>query len=141
MFDEILKLDKYNFDESKFFSFCNNEDFGELKSDDKNFSFIDLIKGIFPMGLSDFLKDELKMNLKDRIQISTAYLASYLNFIYDETKIIWNKRCDIQIKKEKLMKVSKKDKLNAKKEGTVIVIRRILEMFCKSLTILKRKVC
>ncbi|PKY48233.1 hypothetical protein RhiirA4_463776 [Rhizophagus irregularis] len=53
------------------------------------------------------------MNLDDRITLS----VSFLNYIYDETKIILNKRCELQIKKEKSLKINKKKKLNAQNNG------------------------
>lgn len=48
----------------------------------------------------------VKMNVKDKIKVST----SFLNFCYDETKLIWNERCELQIRKEKRLMINKKMK-------------------------------
>ncbi|PKY60957.1 hypothetical protein RhiirA4_485320 [Rhizophagus irregularis] len=111
--NEIRKLSKYeiNFDDIK--NVFNNNHFGKLVIDNDNLTFIDIIKGIFPLELSDFLSEKIKMIKEDRIKVSVLFL----DFIYDETKLIWNDRCEMQIKKEKRLKINKDKKLKANGSG------------------------
>lgn len=53
------------------------------------------------------------MNIVDKTKVAT----SFLNYIYDETKIIWNERCELQTIKEKKLKINKKKKLNIGSNG------------------------
>ncbi|CAB4437387.1 unnamed protein product [Rhizophagus irregularis] len=76
--------------------------FGKLLVDDSDLTFIDIIKGIFPLDLSDYLSKTVKMSKNDRIKVSKLFL----NFIYDETKLIWNERCELQNKKKKSLRLA-----------------------------------
>ncbi|PKC05360.1 hypothetical protein RhiirA5_421012 [Rhizophagus irregularis] len=78
LLNEIVKLEKYSVDETGL----------------KNYS------------TTKLLEDLVKMNVKDKIKVST----SFLNFCYDETKLIWNERCELQIRKEKRLMINKKMK-------------------------------
>ncbi|PKY51112.1 hypothetical protein RhiirA4_467958 [Rhizophagus irregularis] len=108
-------LEKYKIDKSNCCRLIDNESFRKLFASKIDLTFIDIIKGIFPLKLSNFLKDEIKMNNEDRIKISIAFL----DFIYDETKIIWKEHCDLQIAEEKMLKINKKKKLNTGSSGYV----------------------
>uniref|UniRef100_U9TF46 Uncharacterized protein n=1 Tax=Rhizophagus irregularis (strain DAOM 181602 / DAOM 197198 / MUCL 43194) TaxID=747089 RepID=U9TF46_RHIID len=56
LFEEISKFEKYKINKSDIFLLYSNEKFGRLIFDESNITFIDMIKGIFPLKLSDFLK-------------------------------------------------------------------------------------
>lgn len=101
LLNDITKLEKYNVDNNSFKKLFIDDNFGSLIKDEKDLTFIDIIKGIFPLKLSDYLSKTVKMSLTDRITVS----VSFLNYIYDETKLIWNERCDLQIRKEKRLRI------------------------------------
>ncbi|CAB5384533.1 unnamed protein product [Rhizophagus irregularis] len=106
MVNEIKSIDKYTLDEGNFYDYVWNETFSKLFYSKTQFTFIDIIKGIFPLGLTEYLTLKVKMNLKDRNTISVLFL----DFIYDETKLIWYERCNRQIEKEKKLRINRKRK-------------------------------
>ncbi|PKY56330.1 hypothetical protein RhiirA4_476562 [Rhizophagus irregularis] len=124
-FEKIKSYEKYNLEESSVFIFLKEEKYFRLLVDNINLTFIDIIKGIFPLSLSEFLRQKIKMNDKDRIEVS----INFLNFIYDETKLIWKERCERQINKEKRLKISRKKKMitNNVGLGNVLNIGNILK--------------
>jgi hypothetical protein len=91
----------------------NKQDFLDLsmfqRTDNTNdFSFIDMIKGIFPLCLYNLINFLLGTN-KQAIAINVA--TELLNFIFDETnKKIWQVRCEAMKALEKSIGITKKDK-------------------------------
>ncbi|GET53504.1 hypothetical protein RhiirA5_421178 [Rhizophagus irregularis] len=68
--NEIINLEKYNCDVKKLENLFNNEKFGKLLVDESNLTFTDLIKGIFPLKLSEFISSEFKMNIEDKVKVA-----------------------------------------------------------------------
>jgi hypothetical protein len=123
LIEKIKSYEKYNLEDTSVFIFLKEEKYFRLLVDNINLTFIDIIKGL---SLSEFLRQQkIKMNDKDRIEVS----ISFLNFIYDETKLIWKERCERQINKEKRLKISRKKKMitNNVGLGNVLNIGNILK--------------
>ncbi|RGB42324.1 hypothetical protein C1646_751082 [Rhizophagus diaphanus] len=94
MVNEIKNLDKYELDEDRFYNYIWSETFSKLFYSKTKITFIDIVKGIFLLSLTEYLSTKVKMNSKDRNIISVLFL----DFIYDKTKLIWYDRCSRQIK-------------------------------------------
>lgn len=103
---EIKNLERYEIDLDDVKELFNNNNFGKLIIDNDDLTFIDIIKGIFPIKISDYLIEKIRMIKEDRIKVSLMFL----NFIYNETKLIWDKRCELQISKEKRLNIISKNK-------------------------------
>lgn len=121
LLEKINNYEEYDLKESKFFEFLDKEKFLHLIFDECKLTLRDIIKGIFPLSLSEFLKRKVKMNDKDRLKVST----DFLDFIYDETKLIWEERCERQIEKEKRLKINKRKKLSANNVGLGNVLNTV----------------
>lgn len=120
MVNEIKSIDKYALDEDKFYGYVWSESFSKLFFSKKEFTFIDVIKGMFPLGLTEYLSSKVKMNLKDRNTISVLFL----DFIYDETKLIWYERRERQIEKEKRYGINRDRKFSKNKNRNERIVDR-----------------
>ncbi|CAB4441046.1 unnamed protein product [Rhizophagus irregularis] len=107
-FNEILKLN-YVIIKEELFQLFREETYGLLREDMNNLTFIDIIKGIFPLDITRFLINN-KVKADDRIALSVLFL----DYVYDETFKIWEDRCEVQIKKEKAFQISKAKKKSMK---------------------------
>jgi hypothetical protein len=94
-------------------SFINKQELLDLpmfqRTDNTNdFSFIDMIKGVFPLRLYNLIKFLLGSNKQSK---AVDVAIELLNFIFDETnKKIWQVRCELMKKLEKSLGITKKDK-------------------------------
>ncbi|CAB4440968.1 unnamed protein product [Rhizophagus irregularis] len=100
--------EKYR-DLKELFQLFREETYGLLREDMNNLTFIDIIKGIFPLDITRFLINN-KVKADDRIALSVLFL----DYVYDETFKIWEDRCEVQIKKEKAFQISKAKKKSMK---------------------------
>ncbi|GBC19470.2 kinase-like domain-containing protein [Rhizophagus irregularis DAOM 181602=DAOM 197198] len=107
-FNEILKLN-YVIIKEELFQLFREETYGLLREDVNNLTFIDIIKGIFPLDITRFLINN-KVKADDRIALSVLFL----DYVYDETFKIWEDRCEVQIKKEKAFQISEAKKKSMK---------------------------
>jgi hypothetical protein len=98
--EQIRSYDKYDVQQNLIEKLFENESFGKLKVDKDALTFIDIIKGIFPLKLFDLLLNQLKMKKEDLYQVS----VNFLDNVYDLTSMIWKERCDTQLQKEKKFK-------------------------------------
>ena len=88
------------------------EDFEQLSifkiiDDNQNLSFIDVIKGIFPLELTDLIKTNIGNQTKKIIEIGKKFLEFVFDILH---KKIWKPRCEKMKKKEKEKKITKKMK-------------------------------
>jgi hypothetical protein len=75
---------------------------------DEEFTFIDMVKGIFPLSLYNLILFFIGTGKKEKARNIGINL---LNFIFDETnKKIWLKRCENMKKLEKTLGISRSDK-------------------------------
>src|SRR4051812_16614028 len=89
----------------------NKLEIWDLRYSEFDFTFINLIKGIIPRDLSNYV--EKVVGIKHTYDI----LHNLRNFIYEEIHSnIWIPRCNIQIKKEKLYNINKNLKRNKYKK-------------------------
>ncbi|RGB34449.1 hypothetical protein C1646_668507 [Rhizophagus diaphanus] len=106
LYSKIKSFDKYEVTLDDLKGLFENNSFGKLKVDNVELTFIDMIKGILPLKIVEYLTKEVKMNIKDVNQSCVIFL----DYVYDETALIWKERCETQIQKEKKFKISKKKK-------------------------------
>ncbi|GET54035.1 hypothetical protein GLOIN_2v1846731 [Rhizophagus irregularis DAOM 181602=DAOM 197198] len=98
LIEKIKEYDIYTFNETKIIDLFINESFGEVKVDNNKLTFVDIIKGLFPKLLADFLRQEIKMT---KVHIFETGVK-FLDFVFDSTHKIWVDRCDLQKDKEKV---------------------------------------
>jgi hypothetical protein len=79
------------------------------RTDNTNdFSFIDMIKGVFPLRLYNLIKFLLGSNKQSK---AVDVAIELLNFIFDETnKKIWQVRCEAMKNLEKSIGITKRNK-------------------------------
>ncbi|GBC34051.2 hypothetical protein GLOIN_2v1846731 [Rhizophagus irregularis DAOM 181602=DAOM 197198] len=106
LIEKIKEYDIYTFDETKIIDLFINESFGEVKVNNNKLTFVDIIKGLFPKLLADFLRQEIKMT---KVHIFETGVK-FLDFVFDSTHKIWVDRCDLQKDKEISLGVTKEDK-------------------------------
>ncbi|CAB5374662.1 unnamed protein product [Rhizophagus irregularis] len=106
LIEKIKEYDIYTFDEAKIIDLFINESFGEVKVNNNKLTFVDIIKGLFPKLLADFLRQEIKMT---KVHIFETGVK-FLDFVFDSTHKIWVDRCDLQKDKEISLGVTKEDK-------------------------------
>ncbi|CAG8754744.1 12918_t:CDS:2, partial [Rhizophagus irregularis] len=104
--EKIKEYDLYIFDETKIIDLFINESFGEVKVNDNKLTFVDIIKGLFPKLLADFLRQEIKMTKAHIFETG----VKFLDFVFKSTHKIWLDRCDLQKDKERSLGVTKEDK-------------------------------
>ncbi|PKY62426.1 hypothetical protein RhiirA4_488871, partial [Rhizophagus irregularis] len=100
------QYEKYTVDEAKLIDLFINESFGEIKVNDNKLTFVDIIKGLFPKILADFLRQEIKMTKTHIFETG----VKFLDFVFESTHKIWIDRCDLQKDKERSLGVTKDDK-------------------------------
>jgi hypothetical protein len=104
---DILKINEVDV------SIINKQDLLDLpmfqRTDNTNdFSFIDMIKGVFPLRLYNLIKFLLGSNKQSK---AVDVAIELLNFIFDKTnKKIWQVRCEAMKNLEKSIGITKKDK-------------------------------
>ncbi|CAB4376334.1 unnamed protein product [Rhizophagus irregularis] len=106
LIEKIKEYDIYTFDEAKIIDLFINESFGKVKVNNNKLTFVDIIKGLFPKLLADFLRQEIKMTKVHLFETG----VKFLNFVFDSTHKIWIDRCDLQKDKEKSLGVTKENK-------------------------------
>jgi len=91
------------FNENKFREFYFIE---ELESSDYYLTFADIIMGIVPNELYQFINDEFKSN-----EITFRIISLWMHCVNEDFhRNIWLKRCDEAIEEEKKKGIKKKDK-------------------------------
>ncbi|CAB4408101.1 unnamed protein product [Rhizophagus irregularis] len=106
LIEKIKEYEKYTVDEAKLIDLFINESFGEIKVNDNKLTFVDIIKGLFPKILADFLRQEIKMTKTHIFETG----VKFLDFVFESTHKIWIDRCDLQKDKERSLGVTKDDK-------------------------------
>ncbi|CAB5387797.1 unnamed protein product [Rhizophagus irregularis] len=109
LFKEISDLNCYEIKKEEFLKFFQEKTYCILSEDTDNLTFIDVIKGLFPLDITKFLID-IKINKDHRMALS----VSFLEYVYDETFKIWEDRCEVEIKKEKAFRINRAKKMSTK---------------------------
>lgn len=112
--NEIINLEKYNCDVKKLENLFNNEKFGKLLVDESNLTFTDLIKGIFPLKLSEFISSEFKMNIEDKVKVAIRRNQNNLE----------RKMRVTNFKRKKKLKINKKKKISIGGKGYRLIFRK-----------------
>ncbi|PKK58800.1 hypothetical protein RhiirC2_795744 [Rhizophagus irregularis] len=106
LIENIKEYDIYTFDEAKLIDLFINKSFGEVKVNNNKLTFIDIIKGLFPKLLADFLRQEIKMTKAHIFETR----VKFLDFVFESTHKIWVDRCELQNDKERSLGITKEDK-------------------------------
>ncbi|RGB30950.1 hypothetical protein C1646_764655 [Rhizophagus diaphanus] len=106
---EISRLERYAIKKEELFQLFQGKTYVLLSENIDNLTFIDIIKGIFPLDLTKFLIDN-KVNKDVRIALG----VSFLDYVYDETFKVWEDRCEIENKKENAFGITKAKKKSKK---------------------------
>ncbi|CAB4445622.1 unnamed protein product [Rhizophagus irregularis] len=85
LIEKIKAYEKYTIDEAKIIDLFINESFGEIKVNNNKLTFVDIIKGLFPKILADFLRQEIKMTKAHILETG----VKFLDFIFESTHKIW----------------------------------------------------
>ncbi|CAB4430796.1 unnamed protein product [Rhizophagus irregularis] len=126
----LLKEYGATFDESKILTDINKFDIFFPKFRKDKFNFIDLIKGIFPKQLNDYIEKLGVVGKKNIINLGTELLQ----YVMDETKQhIWMPRCEKLKVIEKNHGITEKDKkksdINIGKEKQEDILQRPINLF------------
>ncbi|CAB4418122.1 unnamed protein product [Rhizophagus irregularis] len=126
----LLKEYGVTFDESKILTDINKFDIFFPKFREDKFNFIDLIKGIFPKQLNDYIEKLGVVGKKNIINLGTELLQ----YVMDETKQhIWMPRCEKLKVIEKNHGITEKDKkrsdINIGKEKQEDILQRPINLF------------
>ncbi|CAB5197479.1 unnamed protein product [Rhizophagus irregularis] len=106
LIEKIKEYDIYTFDEAKIIDLFINESFGEVKVNNNKLTFVNIVKGLFPKFLADFLRQEIKMTKAHIFETG----VKFLDFIFESTHKIWIDRCDLQKDKKRSLGITKEDK-------------------------------
>ena len=89
-----------------------NESIWKINSNEDEFNFIDLIKGVAPLSLTNIINNSSKNKI-----ITQNIISVFLNNIFlDIEQFIWSPRCDQFILEEEHAGINKKEKRKKKKE-------------------------